>query len=153
MNNNEHDFLIRICFTGDPVLAGLPTYAHAGDAGLDLCSTETFTLQPFERRLAKTGIAIEIPNGYAGFVLPRSGLAIKQGLSIVNAPGLIDSGYRGEVGVPLINLDSENPIEIKAGDRIAQLVIMPVPKVRLFPCDKLTKTSRGDAGFGSTGVQ
>lgn len=153
VRKNKDDLLVRICFTGDPILAGLPTYAHVGDAGLDLCSTEAFTLQPFERRLAHTGIAVEIPEGYAGFVLPRSGLAIKQGLSIVNAPGLIDSGYRGEVGVPLINLDAEKPIEIKAGDRIAQLVIMSVPRVKLFPCDKLSKTLRGDAGFGSTGVQ
>ena len=129
----------------------IPSYAHPGDAGLDLCSTISCTLAPFERRLIPTGIALEIPEGYAGFVLPRSGLAIKQGLSIVNAPGLIDSGYRGEIKVPLINLDAHCAIEIEAGDRIAQLVILETPYVRLQCVDSLTGTERGTQGFGSSG--
>ena len=134
----------------DPKVA-IPSYARPGDAGLDLRSTISCTLAPFERRLIPTGIALAIPEGYAGFVLPRSGLAIKQGLSIVNAPGLIDSGYRGEIKVPLINLDAHRAIEIEADDRIAQLVILATPYVRLQCVDSLTGTERGTQGFGSSG--
>lgn len=130
----------------------LPRYAHEGDAGLDLYSAEDATLAPFERRLIATGVAVSIPEGYAGFVQPRSGLAVKQGLSLVNTPGLIDSHYRGEIKAIAINLDSQNQIEIRRGDKIAQLVIQPVARVELFEVVELDETVRGEGGFGSTGV-
>ena len=114
----------------DPTIE-LPSYAYAGDAGLDLRSSEDVTLEPFERRLISTGLAIAIPEGYAGFVQPRSGMALKHGLSMANTPGLIDSHYRGELKVIAINLDPREPISIKRGDRIAQLVIQQVPVVSL----------------------
>ena len=132
--------------------AVLPKSAYAGDAGIDLRSVEDVMLMPFQRKLLSTGIAIAIPEGYAGFVLPRSGSAIKQGLSLVNAPGLIDSGYRGELKCIVVNLDSENPIHIEVGDRIAQLVIMKVEAPELFEVDELDKTQRGSGGFGSSGT-
>ena len=132
--------------------ATIPGNAYLGDAGYDLCSTEEVTLQPFERTLIPTGLAIEIPFGYAGFVVPRSGLAIKQGLSIVNAPGLIDSNYRGELKVIAINLDPKNPIEVHVGDRIAQLVIMKVESLHFQEVDELNDSDRGAGGFGSSGV-
>ena len=135
----------------DPTIE-LPAYAHAGDAGLDLRSAESLTLQPYERRLVSTGLAVAIPAGYAGFVQPRSGLAIKQGLSIVNTPGLVDSAYRGELKVILINLDANEPISIQRGDRIAQLVIQRVPEVTLQEVDELDSTDRGTGGFGSSGI-
>ncbi len=131
---------------------GLPSYAYEGDAGLDLHSSEDVTLEPFERRLVSTGLAIALPDGYAGFVQPRSGLAIKQGLSIVNTPGLIDAHYRGELKIIAINLDAHEPIHIHRGDRIAQLVIQAVPAVRLVEVDELDSTDRGAGGFGSSGV-
>jgi dUTP pyrophosphatase len=130
----------------------LPSYAHPGDAGLDLYSNEDVVLRPFERKLVGTGIRIEIPRGYAGFVQPKSGRAAKEGLSIVNTPGLIDSGYRGEVGVILINLDPQKEIVIKRGEKIAQLVIQKVEEVEVIEVDNLTETSRGEGGFGSTGI-
>ncbi len=130
----------------------IPGNAYLGDAGYDLCSTDEVVLQPFERTLIPTGLAIEIPFGYAGFVVPRSGLAIKQGLSIVNAPGLIDSNYRGELKVIAINLDPKNPIEIHVGDRIAQLVIMKVESLQFQEVDELNDSDRGAGGFGSSGV-
>ncbi len=130
----------------------MPEYAHAGDAGLDLRSTIDCTLQPFQRKLIPCGIALAIPEGYAGFVLPRSGLAYKSGLSIVNAPGLIDCNYRGEVQAILINLDTSIAVEIKRGDRIAQLVLMQVPAVELKECAELSDTARGGGGFGSSGI-
>ena len=130
----------------------LPRYAHEGDAGLDLYSAETISLAPFERRLISTGIAVAIPEGYAGFVQPRSGLAIKQGLSLVNTPGLIDSHYRGEIKIIAINLDPSDSIAITRGDKIAQLVIQPVARVDLLEVSELTETARGEGGFGSTGV-
>jgi len=129
-----------------------PSYAHEGDAGLDLCSVEAATLAPFERILVSTGIALAIPQGYAGYVIPRSGLAIKKGLSVVNAPGLIDSGYRGEIKVIVINLDPHAPIEIKSGDRIAQLVIAPVAQAVRAEVSELDDTRRGIGGFGSSGA-
>ncbi len=132
--------------------AVLPRYAYPGDAGLDLCSLLDITLEPFERALVPCGFAMAIPEGYAGFVLPRSGLAIKHGLSLVNAPGLIDSGYRGEINVILINLDSSQTYTIHKGDRIAQLVIMETPKVDLMIMDRLPETDRGTQGFGSSGM-
>ncbi|MHB1340163.1 MAG: dUTP diphosphatase [Coriobacteriia bacterium] len=130
----------------------LPRYAHAGDAGLDLYAAGDVVLQPFERHLVPTGIAVAIPEGCAGFVQPRSGLAIKQGLSLVNTPGLIDSHYRGEIKVIAINLDPHTPIRISRGDKIAQLVVQRVECVDLAEVDELDETVRGEGGFGSTGV-
>ena len=131
----------------------MPAYAYVGDAGLDLRAAEDAVLAPFERKLVSCGIAIAIPQGYAGFVLPRSGLAAKHGISIVNAPGLIDSNYRGEIKTILVNLDAHNEFEIAHGDRIAQLVILETPVVELKEADELSETERGAGGFGSSGVQ
>jgi len=130
----------------------LPEYAYEGDAGLDLRAAEDAVLNPFGRQVVSCGIAIAIPHGYAGFVLPRSGLAAKHGISIVNAPGLIDSNYRGEIKVILINLDSEQPFVIHKGDRIAQLVILETPSVELSIASDLDGTVRGQGGFGSSGI-
>lgn len=135
----------------DPTVE-LPSYAYEGDAGLDLRSSEEVTLAPLERRLVSTGLAVAIPEGYAGFVQPRSGLALKEGLSMANTPGLIDSHYRGELKVCAVNLDPERPIRIERGERIAQLVIQRVPLVRLREVDELDETDRGEGGFGSSGV-
>lgn len=130
----------------------LPTYAYVGDAGLDLRANEDVTLAPHERRPISTGLAVAIPEGFAGFVQPRSGLALKQGLSMANTPGLVDSHYRGELKVCAVNLDDEHPISIERGERIAQLVIQRVPTVRLVEVDELDETDRGAGGFGSSGV-
>lgn len=130
----------------------LPTYAYAGDAGLDLRANEDVTLAPHERRLVSTGLAVAIPEGYAGFVQPRSGLALREGLSMANTPGLVDSHYRGELKVCAVNLDDERPISITRGERIAQLVIQRVPVVSLVEVDELDETDRGAGGFGSSGV-
>lgn len=130
----------------------LPTYAYEGDAGLDLRASEDVVLAPHERKLVSTGLAIAIPEGYAGFVQPRSGLALRIGLSMANTPGLIDSHYRGELKVIAINLDATKPIRIRRGDRIAQLVIQRVPVVQLIEVDELDSTDRGVGGFGSSGV-
>ncbi len=132
---------------------GLPTprYANPGDAGLDLYAVEDVCLEPGCRTMIPTGLAIAIPEGFAGFVQPRSGLAAKQGLSIVNTPGLIDSGYRGELKVIGINTDKETPICIKRGDRVAQLVIQEVPVVTIQEVEELDETERSTGGFGSTG--
>lgn len=129
----------------------LPGYAYAGDAGLDLRSAIDATIEPFQRLLIPTGIALSIPEGYAGFVLPRSGLAIRKGLSLVNAPGLIDSNYRGEIKVIAINLDPAQAIAVERNERIAQLVIMAVPKVDLVVEGALDESVRGTGGFGSSG--
>ena len=131
----------------------VPEYAYPGDAGLDLRSAEALTLKPFERKVVACGIAIAIPEGYAGLVIPRSGLAAKHGISIVNAPGLIDSGYRGELKVILVNLDSENEFAIERGDRIAQLMIIAIPEVQTEEVNELSETERGEGGFGSSGVK
>jgi dUTP pyrophosphatase len=128
-----------------------PAYAHAGDAGADLRSTVDFVLEPFERRVVPTGIAIAVPEGYAAFVHPRSGLSSKHGVTVVNAPGTIDSGYRGEIKVPLINLDAKTPLRIARGDRIAQLVIQAVAQADFEIVDTLDASDRGAGGFGSTG--
>lgn len=128
----------------------LPAYAYEGDAGLDLMSAVDVTLKPLERTAITTGLAVAIPEGYAGFVQPRSGMAIKRGLSMVNTPGLIDSNYRGELKVIAINLDPHEPIAIKRGERIAQLVIQEVPIVSLLEVDFLDDTVRGENGFGSS---
>ena len=135
----------------DPTVE-LPSYAYAGDAGLDLRANEDVTLMPHERRLVSTGLAVAIPEGYAGFVQPRSGLALKKGLSMANTPGLVDSHYRGELKVCAVNLDNELPIHIERGERIAQLVIQRVPVVELIEVDELDETDRGAGGFGSSGV-
>lgn len=130
----------------------LPTYAYAGDAGLDLRASESLVIAPLERKLVSTGLAVAIPEGYAGFVQPRSGLALKLGLSMANTPGLIDSHYRGELKVIAINLDPHEAIVIERGERIAQLVIQQVPVVTLVEVDELDETDRGAGGFGSSGV-
>lgn len=135
----------------DPELP-MPAYAYPGDAGVDLRATCDDILQPFERKLVPCGVALAIPRGYAGLVLPRSGLAIKHGVSLVNAPGLIDSDYRGEICAVLVNLDAHEPFEIKRGDRIAQLVIMRIPSVQFEASESLPETDRGAGGFGSSGV-
>lgn len=129
----------------------LPAYAHPGDAGADLCSTEDVTLAPGERRLVSTGIAMALPDGYVALVHPRSGLAARHGLSIVNAPGTIDAGYRGEVKVCLVNLDPSTPITLSRGDRIAQLVIQRVEQAVFAEVDALPESARGSGGYGSTG--
>ncbi|MBM3720825.1 MAG: dUTP diphosphatase [Actinobacteria bacterium] len=129
----------------------LPSYAKGGDAGADLFSRVGLELKPMERALVPTGVAIALPPGFAGFIHPRSGRAAKEGLSMVNAPGTIDSGYRGEIQVILINLDKEKSITIKRGERIAQLVIQEVSQAEFVEVEQLPGTSRGEAGFGSTG--
>ena len=131
----------------------LPSYAQPGDAGADLRSAEALVLQPGERALVTTGIRFALPEGYAAFVVPRSGLAVKHGISIVNSPGTIDAGYRGEIKVPLINLDPREAFEIAPGDRIAQLIVMPVSRARFAPVEALDESERGEGGFGSTGVR
>lgn len=135
----------------DPTVE-LPSYAYAGDAGLDLRASESVVLRPLERRLVSTGLAIAIPEGYAGFVQPRSGLALRKGLSMANTPGLIDAHYRGELKVCAVNLDSQNNIVIERDERIAQLVIQKVPAVTLTEVDELDETDRGTGGFGSSGT-
>jgi dUTP pyrophosphatase len=134
----------------DPDLP-LPAYARSGDAGLDLLSAEDVTLPPGSRAQVRTGLAVAIPEGYAGFVLARSGRAAREGLAIVNAPGLIDSGYRGEIKINAINLDGATPVEIRRGDRIAQLVILKVERAELEVVDDLPPSDRGEGGHGSTG--
>lgn len=131
----------------------IPSYAHEGDAGLDLRAATSCDLAPFERMLVPCGIAVEIPSGYAGFVIPRSGLAVKHGISIVNAPGLVDSGYRGELKVNLINLDAHESFHIEKGDRIAQISFLPVPSVALDEKNELSVSERGERGFGSSGIK
>lgn len=130
----------------------LPGYAHDGDAGADLVSAEEIVIKPGERVAVATGLSIALPDGYVGLVHPRSGLALKHGISMVNTPGTIDSGYRGEIKVILINHDLHSEFSIKRGDRIAQLVIQKVEKASFVPVDSINETSRGEGGFGSTGV-
>lgn len=129
----------------------VPRYQHAGDAGLDLPSRIDYVLEPGERAMIPTGISVAIPRGYAGFVLPRSGLASRHGIALVNSPGLVDSGYRGEMSIIMINTDKREAFHIKRGDRIAQLVIQRVEEVAVVKVDSLEDTSRGSGGFGSTG--
>ena len=131
--------------------ARLPTRAHDGDAGLDLYALEHVVLEPGERASVPTGIAVEIPPGQAGLVLPRSGLAARHGISVVNAPGLIDAGYRGEVRVLLLNTDRDQPFHISAGDRIAQLVLVGVELPKVIEVESLSDSERGAGGFGSSG--
>ncbi|HZO35542.1 MAG TPA: dUTP diphosphatase [Solirubrobacteraceae bacterium] len=131
--------------------AVLPVRAHDGDAGYDLHSIEAATIEPGRRAMVATGVSVEIPEGHAGLVLPRSGTAARHGIALVNAPGLIDSGYRGELKVLLLNTDLDAPFEIAPGDRIAQLVLMRVETPAVEEVDVLTDTVRGDGGFGSSG--
>jgi dUTP pyrophosphatase len=132
--------------------AVLPARAHPGDAGLDLRSAVDIEVAPGERALVPTGVAVAIPDGYAGLVLPRSGLASKHGLTMANAPGLIDAGYRGEVICAVVNLDRFTPVRISKGDRIAQLVVVAVPELAAEWVDELPPSSRDQGGFGSTGT-
>jgi len=134
----------------DPSLP-LPSYAHPGDAGADLVSRVDVTLAPGQRVLVPTGLAIALPDGYAAFTHPRSGLAARHGITIVNAPGTVDAGYRGELLVNLVNLDPEEPFEVRRGDRIAQLVIQRVAEVDFVDVDSLPESSRGETGHGASG--
>ncbi|WP_258805642.1 dUTP diphosphatase [Pseudarthrobacter sp. NS4] len=134
----------------DPGLEA-PSYAHPGDAGADLRAREDVILQPGERRLVPTGVAIALPDGFVALIHPRSGLATKHGLTIVNAPGTVDAGYRGEISVTLLNTDSSQAIELRRGDRIAQMVIQRVEHAQFIPVSELSDSVRGTGGFGSTG--
>lgn len=137
-----------------PIIAAqVPAYAHPGDAGADLVSTEALRLEPGQRALVGTGVRIALPDGYVAFVVPRSGLAARHGITIVNSPGTVDAGYRGEIKVSLLNTDASQAYDVAVGDRIAQLIIMPVPRVRFVAVDELPDSSRGEGGFGSTGYQ
>lgn len=131
--------------------AHIPEYAHPGDAGADLIAGETVVLGPGERATVGTGSAIALPDGYVAFVVPRSGLAAKHGITVVNTPGTVDAGYRGEIRVILLNTDRAEPYTITAGDRIAQLVVLPVARARFVPVERLPGSHRGEGGFGSTG--
>jgi dUTP pyrophosphatase len=142
----ELDVPVRLTHEGQ-----VPGYALPGDAGADLTAAEDVELAPFQRALVGTGVAVAIPEGYAGFVHPRSGLAHRLGLSLVNAPGTIDAGYRGEIKVNLINLDPTSPLVLHRGDRIAQLVVQPVVRARFVPVAELPGSERGEGGHGSTG--
>jgi dUTP pyrophosphatase len=142
----ELDVPVLLTATGE-----VPRYALPGDAGADLTAAEDVELAPFQRALVGTGVAVAIPEGYAGFVHPRSGLAHRLGLSMVNAPGTIDAGYRGEIKVNLINLDPTTPIALRRGDRIAQLVVQPVVRARFVRVEELADSERGAGGHGSTG--
>jgi dUTP pyrophosphatase len=141
------EVLIRRLDAGLP----LPSYAHPGDAGADLCATVDVELMPGERAVVGTGIAIALPDGYAAFVHPRSGLAAKFGVTLVNAPGTVDAGYRGEIKVTLINTDAKEAVRLKRGDRIAQLVVQRVEKAAFHEVERLPGSVRGANGFGSTG--
>ena len=138
---------VEVLLSGEHV----PEYAHPGDAGADLVATETVELGPGERATVGTGTAIALPDGYVAFVVPRSGLAAKHGITIVNTPGTVDAGYRGEIRVILLNTDRSEPYTIAAGDRIAQLVVLPVARARFVPVERLPGSHRGEGGFGSTG--
>lgn len=131
----------------------MPHYSHPGDAGADLVSAEALRLDPGERALVSTGVRIALPEGYAAFVVPRSGLAAKHGITIVNSPGTVDAGYRGEIKVSLLNTDRSSAYDVAVGDRIAQLIIMPVTRANFIPVDELPESARGADGFGSTGYQ
>ncbi len=134
----------------DPDLP-LPAYAHPGDAGADLRAAEDVAVPPGGRAVVRTGIAVAVPDGFAAFVHPRSGLAARHGISLVNAPGTIDAGYRGEVRVVLLNTDPAQPFAVRRGDRVAQLVVQPVVQARFVPADELPPATRGEGGFGSSG--
>ena len=139
---------VEVLITADTV----PSYSHTGDAGADLSSAEALTLAPGQRATVATGVSIALPDGFVAFVVPRSGLAAKHGITIVNSPGTVDAGYRGELKVTLLNTDSTNSFDIAVGDRIAQIIIMPVTQARFIPVEKLPVSERGESGFGSTGL-
>jgi dUTP pyrophosphatase len=128
-----------------------PVYAHPGDAGADLFAAESLVLEPGARATVGTGVSIALPNGYVAFVVPRSGLAMRHGITIVNSPGTVDAGYRGEIRITMLNTDTEVPFPIEVGDRIAQLIVMPVSRATFIPVVKLPGSHRGEGGFGSTG--
>lgn len=129
----------------------VPAYAHPGDAGADLCTREDFTLEPGQRRLVPTGVSIALPFGYVALIHPRSGLAARHGVTVLNSPGTVDAGYRGEISVTLVNTDRTEPISFRRGDRIAQMLIQRVETVRFETVDELEDSVRGAGGFGSTG--
>jgi dUTP pyrophosphatase len=133
------------------IAANVPFYANPGDAGADLVATEAVRLEPGQRALVGTGVRIALPEGHAAFVVPRSGLAARHGITVVNAPGTVDAGYRGEIKVSLLNTDSEHAYDVAVGDRIAQLIVMPVVQARFEPVAELPDSIRGEGGFGSTG--
>lgn len=133
--------------------ADAPVYAHPGDAGADLRAAEAVDLAPGQRATVGTGVAIALPDGYAAFVMPRSGLAARHGITVVNAPGTVDAGYRGEIRVTLLNTDAVEPFSIRPGDRIAQLVIQPVVRASFIAVESLPGSHRGAQGFGSTGYR
>jgi dUTP pyrophosphatase len=147
MSESRVDIALKML---DPELP-VPSYAHEGDAGADLCAREDVTLAPGERALVPTGVSLALPLGYVGLIHPRSGLATKHGLTVVNAPGTVDAGYRGELKVTLLNTDAATPIVLKRGDRIAQLVIQKVERAHFIQVQDLDDSSRGAGGFGSTG--
>lgn len=140
---------VDVLLTGSPP----PSYAHPGDAGADLRAAEAVELAPGERATIGTGTAIALPDGYAAFVVPRSGLAARHGLTIVNAPGTVDAGYRGEIRVTLLNTDATEPFRVEVGDRIAQLIVWPVARARFIPVESLPGSHRAERGFGSTGYR
>lgn len=130
----------------------VPVYAHPGDAGADLHAAEALVLAPGARSTVGTGVSIALPDGFVAFVVPRSGLAAKHGITVVNSPGTVDAGYRGEIRITLLNTDAEHPFPIEVGDRIAQLIVMPVSRARFIPVETLPGSHRGAGGFGSTGT-
>ncbi|QBE47510.1 dUTP diphosphatase [Leucobacter triazinivorans] len=130
-----------------------PRYAHPGDAGADLHAAEAAEIAPGERALIGTGVSIALPEGYAAFVVPRSGLAAKHGITVVNSPGTVDAGYRGEIKVVLLNTDREHTFRVEPGDRIAQVIVMPVSRAVFAPVQELSESDRGAGGFGSTGLR
>jgi dUTP pyrophosphatase len=138
---------VEVLLTGEHI----PAYAHPGDAGADLIAAEDVVLGPGERATVGTGTAIALPDGFVAFVVPRSGLAARHGITIVNTPGTVDAGYRGEIRVILLNTDRDEPYTVTTGDRIAQLVVMPVSRARFIPVERLPGSHRGEGGFGSTG--
>lgn len=138
---------VEVLLTGEHI----PAYAHPGDAGADLIAAEDVVLGPGERAMVGTGTAIALPDGFVAFVVPRSGLAARHGITIVNTPGTVDAGYRGEIRVILLNTDRDEPYTVTTGDRIAQLVVLPVSRARFIPVERLPGSHRGEGGFGSTG--
>lgn len=140
---------VEVLFVGESA----PDYAHPGDAGADLVAAEAVTLGPGERATVGTGVRIALPDGFAGFVVPRSGLAARHGITIVNSPGTVDAGYRGEIRVTILNTDRSVPYSVAVGDRIAQLIVMPISRARFIPVSSLPGSHRGESGFGSTGYR
>jgi dUTP pyrophosphatase len=138
---------VEVLLVGDSV----PAYSHPGDAGADLSAAEAAVLEPGQRATVGTGVSIALPDGYVAFVVPRSGLAASHGITIVNSPGTVDAGYRGEIRVTLLNTDSSVPYSVAVGDRIAQLIVMPVSRARFIAVEALPGSHRGSGGFGSTG--